>query len=138
LAEIKAMPSSEGLGGFFTSVGVVNGPYEVKGVTLEYLCGLVGGMTPSDLVFVSSADGYSSVFDYDQVGGNLPTYEPQTMREVPHGELRVILIYEQDGQPLSHESGKPLRLAVAGSESLLTEGFHWVKWVNRIEVVSPG
>lgn len=137
LAEIKGLPSYEGRGGFFTSVGVVNGPYEVRGVTLQYLCGLVGGLTSSDLVFVSSRDGYSSVLDYDQVGGDLPTYDPMTMKEVQHGEMKVILIYEQDGMPLSHDYGRPLRLAVAGGESLLTEGFYWVKWVDRIEVVSP-
>jgi DMSO/TMAO reductase YedYZ molybdopterin-dependent catalytic subunit len=137
LAEIRAMPAHEGLGGFFTSVGVVNGPYEVKGVTLQHLCGLVGGLTSSDLVFVSSSDGYSSVLDHDQVEGNLPAYDPENMREVQHEDMEVMLIYEQDGMPLSHDYGKPLRLAVVGTEGLLTEGFYWVKWVDRIEVVAP-
>ena len=138
LDDIKAMKSTTAQGGFFTTTGVINGPYDVKGVSIEDVCDLVGGMGPSDLVFVSAADGYSSVFDYDQVSGNLPTYDPVTLKEMPHEKLGLTLIYEQDGKPLSYDDGKPLRLAVVGSESLLTEGFYWVKWVDRIEVIHQG
>jgi len=138
LDDIKAMKSTTAQGGFFTTTGVINGPYDVKGVSIEDVCDLVGGMGPSDLVFVSAADGYSSVFDYDQVSGNLPTYDPVTLKEMPHEKLGLTLVYEQDGKPLSYDDGKPLRLAVVGSESLLTEGFYWVKWVDRIEVIHQG
>ena len=41
-------------GGFFTTTGVVHGPYEVKGVSIEDLCELVGGLGPSDGVLVSA------------------------------------------------------------------------------------
>lgn len=133
--EIKSMPSIEGRGGFFTTVGVVNGPYEVKGVPIEEICDLVGGLSPSDIVFCTAKDGYSTVFDYEEVGGNVDTFDPATMKLVPHGELKLILAYEQDGKRLSEENGKPLRLAIVGQEDLLTEGHHWVKWINKIEVV---
>jgi len=95
----------------------------------------VGGIGPSDGVLVSATDGYSSVFGHDQLAGDLPTYDPVTMKEVPHEELGLILMYEQDGKPLSYDDGKPLRMAVVGSERLLTEGFYWVRWVDRIEVI---
>jgi DMSO/TMAO reductase YedYZ molybdopterin-dependent catalytic subunit len=132
--EITDMPSREARGGFFTTVGVVNGPYEVRGVLLKDLCGMVGGIGEDDLVAVSAADGYSMVFDYAQLNGDIPTYDPVSLHEIPHESLMVLLIYEQDGGPLSDADGRPLRLAVVGSEELLTEGHNWVKWVNRIEV----
>ncbi|MCX5998639.1 MAG: molybdopterin-dependent oxidoreductase [Chloroflexi bacterium] len=138
LDQIKAMTPYEGQGGFFTTAGVINGPYRVKGVRIQDLCELVGGIGPADTIFVSAADGYSSVFDNDEVGGNLPAYDPATLKEVSHEGLELILIYEQDGKALSHDDGKPVRLAVVGQEGLLTEGFYWVKWVNRIEVMSNG
>jgi DMSO/TMAO reductase YedYZ molybdopterin-dependent catalytic subunit len=134
--EIKELPSREARGGFFTTVGVVNGPYDVKGVLLRDICALVGGLDPDNLVSISAADGYSMVFDADQLAGDIETYDPVTLREVPHEELVVLLVYEQDGRPLSETDGRPLRLAVVGSEALLTEGHNWVKWVNRIEVVN--
>jgi hypothetical protein len=47
----------------------------------------------SDIVIVSANDGYSSAFDYDEAAGNIPTYNPVTMKEVPHKDLRLILMY---------------------------------------------
>jgi DMSO/TMAO reductase YedYZ molybdopterin-dependent catalytic subunit len=137
--DIRSLPSYEGNGGFFTSVGVVYGPYVAKGVTLSELCELVGGVTPSDAVMVSATDGYSSVFDYDQIMGDFITYSAEDLKETPHDELRIILMYQQDGKPLSDEDGKPLRIAIVGTEKgLLVEGSYWVKWVNKIEVLKKG
>jgi DMSO/TMAO reductase YedYZ molybdopterin-dependent catalytic subunit len=133
--EIRALPAQEAQGGFFTTVGVVNGPYEVKGVLLQDLCALVGGVTANDAVEISAKDGYSMIFDYKQLTGDIPTYDPVTIHELPHERQVVLLIYEQDGKPLSDSDGKPLRLAAVGSERLLTEGHNWVKWVNKIEVL---
>jgi DMSO/TMAO reductase YedYZ molybdopterin-dependent catalytic subunit len=133
--DVTAMPIHEGWGGFFTTVGVVSGPYEVKGVLLEDLCELVGGINSSDVVRVSAPDGYSMVLSYEQVHGDFVTYNPQTMREVPHGDLEVLVMYEQDGKPLSEEYGRAFRIAIVGPEELLTEGLYWVKWVNKIEIL---
>lgn len=132
--EIRAMPSYGGYGGFFTTVGVVNGPFKGKGVPIEELCFLVGGINTSNTVWVSAPDGYLMVLTYDQVKGNFVTYDPTTLKEVPHGDLKMILMYEQDGASLSEDDGKPLRLAIVGSDKLLTEGHYWVKWVDKIEV----
>ena len=142
LKDIKAMESTTSQGGFFTTTGVVHGPYDVKGVRIEELCDLVGGLGPSDGVLVSAVDGYSAFFEHDEVGGNISTYEysaaTSDLKEVPHENLWLTLMYEQDGKPLSDDDGKPLRLAVAGDDRLLTEGFRWVRWVDRIEVIHNG
>jgi len=142
LKDIKALEPKTGQGGFFTTTGVIHGPYNVKGVSIADLCELVGGMGPSDGVMVSARDGYSAFFEHDEVEGNIPTseYDPATgnLKEVPHENLGLIVMYEQDGRPLSDDDGKPLRLAVAGDERLLTEGFRWVRWVDRIEVIHNG
>jgi len=135
-AEIKAMPSYEGWGGFFTTAGVVSGPFKVKGVPLESLCDQVGGVTPSQAVVVYAVDGYSMVFDYDQISGKFDTYDPQTMKPILQSELKLILMYRENGKPLSHDDGKPLRIATAGPDKLLVEGHFWVKWVNKIEVIN--
>jgi DMSO/TMAO reductase YedYZ molybdopterin-dependent catalytic subunit len=135
--EIKSLDSYTGKGGFFTTTGIVNGPYQCKGVTLERLCSEVGGLQSSNLVKVSAADGYSSMLDYDQVKGQFITYDPATLKEKAHQDLKPILMYEQDGQPLTEEYGKPLRLAIAGQDGLLTEGLYWIKWINKIEIIQP-
>ena len=142
LKDIKTMESTTSQGGFFTTTGLVHGPYDVKGVRIEELCDLVGGLGPSDGVLVSAVDGYSAFFEHDEIGGNISTYEysatTSDLKEVPHENLWLTLMYEQDGKPLSDDDGKPLRLAVAGDDRLLTEGFRWVRWVDRIEVIHNG
>ncbi|MEQ8200947.1 MAG: molybdopterin-dependent oxidoreductase [Syntrophomonadaceae bacterium] len=133
--DLTALPTYKGEGGFFSTVGIVYGPYSAQGVTLEELCRQVGGITPGDAVMISARDGYSTVLDYEQVMGGFITYDTN-LKEVPHDELKTVLIYRQDGQPLPDEDGKPLRLAIIGTrKGLLTEGNYWVKWVNKIEVL---
>ena len=132
--ELKVMPSYEGYGGFYTTVGMKHGPFECKGVFIEELCDLVGGIDASNTLWVSAPDGYLMVFTYDQVKGDFVTYDPETLKEMPHRELKLILMYKQDGAALSDDDGKPLRLAVVSEDKLLTEGHYWVKWVDKIEI----
>ncbi|MFO7772355.1 MAG: molybdopterin-dependent oxidoreductase [Dehalococcoidia bacterium] len=135
--DVLSLPSIQTSGGFFTSVGVIHGPYQVKGISIETLCNVVGGVTASDILFVAAEDGYSAVYDYDQLNGRVDTFEPDTVRYIPGGDAVFLLIYEQEGKPLTHDSGGPLRLAVASPDGLPTEGHWWVKWVNRIEIREP-
>ncbi|MGI9952716.1 molybdopterin-dependent oxidoreductase [Moorellaceae bacterium AZ2] len=132
--ELTKMPACEGQGGFFTTVGMVNGPFSCKGVLVENLCSLVGGITPEDCLWVWAPDGYSMVFSYEQVKGDFVAYDPQTMKEVPAQDLKMILMYEQDGVFLTEDEGRPLRVAIVSPSYFLTEGHYWVKWVNKIEV----
>jgi DMSO/TMAO reductase YedYZ molybdopterin-dependent catalytic subunit len=78
------------------------------------------------------------VYDYDQIKGKFDTYNRETMKLTPHGELKLILMFEQNGKPLSQEEGKPLRIATAGTDKLIIEGHYWVKWVNEIEIINIG
>ena len=132
--ELRAMPSYEAYGGFFSTVGIVSGPFKCKGVPVEDLCALVGGINDSNTLWVSASDGYMMVFTYDQVKGDFITYEPATLKEMSHSPLKMILMYEQDGAPLSEDDGRPLRIAIVSEDKLLTEGHYWIKWVDKIAV----
>ncbi|MGC9444747.1 MAG: molybdopterin-dependent oxidoreductase [Candidatus Methanospirareceae archaeon] len=136
--EIIAMESHESFGGFFTTVGTIQGPFELKGVPLADICELVGGIDTTNTVWVSAPDGYLMVFTYDQViNGEFRTFDPATFKEVPHEELTIILAFQQDGAPLPDNYGKPLRIAIVSSrDDYITEGHYWVMWVDRIEVRS--
>jgi hypothetical protein len=134
LDELRSLPSVETRGGFFSTVGVVYGPYTVKGIPVETLCDLVGGIGENDLLDVAAQDGYSSVYDYRQLKGDVDTFDPATLRLVPQGGVRFLLIFEQQGKPLADGDGRPLRLALTNPDGLITEGHWWVRWVNRIEI----
>ena len=133
--EILSLPRQEARGGYLTTAGIVYGPYEVKGLLLQDLCDLVGGIPADGFVSVNAPDGYSMALDHDQIyNGGFLTWDPETMHEVTAVNQRVLLTYEWDGGPISHNDGAPLRLAVVSDEALLTEGHNWVKWVDEIEV----
>ena len=134
MSDILAMPSYSGTSGFFTSVGIVNGPFEIKGVSLLDLCDLVGGVNQSEYVRISAVDNYSMVFSYDQMHGDFITYNT-SLHEVENGGLVPVLMYELDGKQLTADMGSPLRIALIG-DNVLTEGHNWVKWINKIEVLN--
>jgi DMSO/TMAO reductase YedYZ molybdopterin-dependent catalytic subunit len=135
--EIRNLPSHEARGGYLTTAGIVYGPYEVKGVLLQDLCDLVGGIPADGFVSVNAPDGYSMAIDYDQIyNGGFLMWEPEALHDVTSDHQIVLLTYEWDGGPISHNDGAPLRLAVVSDEAFLTEGHNWVKWVDEIEVNS--
>jgi DMSO/TMAO reductase YedYZ molybdopterin-dependent catalytic subunit len=133
MSDIAAMPSYSGRSGFFTSVGIVNGPFDIKGVSLLDLCDLVGGVNQSEYVRISAVDNYSMVFSYDQMHGDFITYNT-SLHEVNNSGIVLVLMYELDGKPLTQDLGSPLRIALVG-DNVLTEGHNWVKWINKIEVL---
>ena len=135
LEEIRAMPAVT-LNGFAVStVGIKYGPYICRGVPLRYLAGLAGTLNPQDQVWVSAPDGYLWVFDRDQIDGKGFVTFNESLQEIPSPPLTILLMYEQDGHPLSNEEGGPARIAICSAEKgVVTEGSAWVKWVHRIEL----
>jgi DMSO/TMAO reductase YedYZ molybdopterin-dependent catalytic subunit len=134
--DIQALPAYEGVGGRISSVGHVTPPVEFKGITLEDLCGLVGGITEENSVTVTAKDGYAMTFSYEDIAtGDFPTYDPSTGDESPFdGKLWVVVAYEEEGALVPADDDGPLRLAILGSQKLVTDGHWWIKWVEKIEV----
>jgi DMSO/TMAO reductase YedYZ molybdopterin-dependent catalytic subunit len=135
LDQIRNLPPTTGNGFAVSTVGIKYGPYVCKGVLLADLLRSAGGIVPGDQVWISAPDGYLWVFDYDQVQGNGFITFNESLKEIPSPPLRLLLMYEQDGKPLSYNDGGPLRVAIISDEKgVVTEGSAWVKWVNKIEI----
>jgi DMSO/TMAO reductase YedYZ molybdopterin-dependent catalytic subunit len=133
--DIVAMPSWEGVGYAVSTVGIKYGPYQAMGVPLIDLITLSGPFGEEDQAWISADDGYMWVFDYDQVMGEGFITFDEDLHEIESPPLTVILMYEQDGMPLTYNDGGPFRVVVATDEGgVITEGSSWVKWVSEIEV----
>ncbi|PKL61563.1 MAG: molybdopterin-binding oxidoreductase [Methanomicrobiales archaeon HGW-Methanomicrobiales-2] len=133
--EIRALPAVEGYGYSVSTVGIKYGPNRYRGALLADLVEMAGGAGADDLIYVSAEDGYLWVFDAAQLRGEEFFTFDENLHEIPAPTLRVILAYEQDGEPLAYEDGGPLRLVViTENPDVITEGSPWVKWVDRLEV----
>lgn len=133
--DVLAMEAYTRHGYAVSTVGIKFGPYLCTGVDLPDLLEEVGGVGTDDQVYVSAPDGYLWVFDYDQVIGENFIALDENLHEIPSPPLTVMLMYEQDGAPLSYNDGAPFRIAITSEEKgVITEGSSWVKWVDRIEV----
>jgi hypothetical protein len=122
-------------GGFKTSVGYLRGIGNYTGVSVVYLCDLVGGINSTCSLQVTANDGYSMVYTYNQVQGeNFTCYSPATGDEVqPNQPLTMMLAYYLNNANLTSDEG-PLRLAIVGSQGLLTDGHFWVKGVMKLKI----
>lgn len=137
--DLKKLPSIEGWGGFKSSTGKITIPEKYRGVALEGLCKLVGGLDAKTGISVVAKDGYAMTISYDQIAqGDFITYDPSTGDEIKIDEpLQVIIAYERDGKPLPEDSDGTLRLMVVTSKNNQVVDGHWtVKWVNKIELKS--
>jgi len=134
--DIQELPAYQGPGGRISSVGNVTPPHTFKGVTVEDLCALVGGFTEENSVEITAKDGYGMTFSYDQiVTGDYDTYDPSTGENKPFdGKLWTVIAYQEDGEPIPTDQDGPLRLAILGTDKVVTDGHWWIKWVETIEV----
>jgi len=135
MEDIRALPSVTGHGYAVSTTGARFGPYICRGVDLRDIVALAGGIRPGQQIWVSAPDGYLWVFDNDQLEGRGFVTFNVNLTEIPSPPLRIILMYEQNGTPLSYDNGGPARIAIISEESgVVTEGSAWVKWVDRIEI----
>jgi DMSO/TMAO reductase YedYZ molybdopterin-dependent catalytic subunit len=136
LADLQAMPATEGYGGIKSSTGKITPPIKFKGVALKDLAKLAGMDETSGLNVVAE-DGYSITFSYDQItNGTFIAYDPAMGDELKNPvELTAMVAYEMDGKPLDPKQDGLLRLIVVSDKlNQVTDG-HWaVKWVNKLEI----
>jgi DMSO/TMAO reductase YedYZ molybdopterin-dependent catalytic subunit len=137
--DLKALPVTEGYAGIKNSVGRVFPPLPCKGVALEELCDLVGGLGPDHALNIVAKDGYAMTMSYDQaIKGDLVLYDPGTGDETTIEEpVTVIVAYEQDGKPIPEDQEGPLRvMGVSPKNNQVIDG-HWsVKWLRQVVVKS--
>jgi len=142
MAQLKALPVTEGQGGIKSSTGQITIPSLFRGVALKDLVTYLNvSFNASMGVTVSAEDGYSMTFSYDQVmNGAFIAYDPATGNELTsHDPLTAIIAYAHEGQALNDTEEGILRLVVVGPKNNQVVDGHWsVKWVNQVEVKAVG
>ncbi|MGV8111039.1 molybdopterin-dependent oxidoreductase [Methanospirillum sp.] len=135
LSDLKNMYSYTGYGYLVSTTGIKYGPFVGKGVPLYELNHMIGVTDEFSSLYLYGSDEYLWVLDHDQIfGENFITFN-ENLSEIKDQNITPVLMYEQDGKPLSYEDGGPVRLALlTDREGVITEGSGWVKWISRIEL----
>jgi len=133
MAELRALPATEGYGGWKNVLGNITGPMVWKGVAIHTLMDLVGG---GSALTVIASDGYEAGFDSATVNGVLTVYDPSTGAEIPaySGTITMILAYAVNDEDLPSDFGA-LRIAfVSSTPDQVTYSANWARQVSEIEV----
>jgi hypothetical protein len=133
MADLKAMPSVEGWGGWKNQLGNITAPTLWRGVSVRALMDLVGG---GGSIVVVASDGYEQAFSSGEVDGAIAMYDPATGDTITSisGGLSTIVAYSEGGKAIGSSQG-PIRIAfVSPEKDQVTDGTNWVKWVVKINV----
>jgi DMSO/TMAO reductase YedYZ molybdopterin-dependent catalytic subunit len=138
VTDLQALPAYQGWYGIINSSDNITAPQPVKGVALATLLDDVGGMTAEQSCDTTAIDGYGMTFMYGEVNGNVPVYKDVTPRtqEDPKAAVSCVVVYEQNGVPLTLETGGPLRLAFCQPTDVdqVVDGHLTVKWLDEIKL----
>ena len=133
MAQLQALPSTTGWGSTF-SVGTTTPSVQYVGVTLSSLIQAVGGMTPTQSVKFTCANGNVVTYTYAQVyqgafnvwtGGNPDKSINQPL---------PIVVYSVSGSILDGVNG-PLEIGIMTAQIQASDPAVWVKTVNKIEII---
>ncbi len=139
LDDLKALPVTEGWAGIKSSTGKITLPAKFKGVAVDELFKLVGGLQADTGVNLAAKDGYAMTSSYDQISkGDFITYDPSTGDEIKLGDpLKTIIAYEEEGKPLPEDTEGPLRLVVVSAKNNQVVDGHWsVRWITQASLKS--
>jgi hypothetical protein len=140
--QLATYTQTSGLGGKFKSqTGTFDyGTY--AGVSMTTLLDTVGGMSSSQVLCVTGADGYAKNYTYAQVtGSTLTMYDPVSNATVtPTNPVTMILAYYLNSTATNlpaYTDGSYLITAFVGSDGLSTTANMFSKYVVSLQVYNP-
>ena len=136
MSQLKALTTATGNGGILNSAGSITTPEQFKGVAFTTLLDAVGGITQDEAVRISAKDGYTMTVSYNQImNGEFTTFDSALGKEAAATKKTLIVAYEEKNAAISDDNG-PLRTVILSDNGTVTEGHWWVKWTNKLEVIS--
>jgi len=138
MADLQALPSVSGNGGYMGQGGAISGPFAYQGVALTTLLNAVGGISEGDTVNFMSSDNYTQSLTYDQITNGTLNYYDTTGNPInPSLKPTLTVIYSENGAALDSTHGPTELGALAlSSPNVLTDGSLWAKMVVSITVTS--
>jgi hypothetical protein len=139
---LASYTQTSGLGGKFKSVSGTFDYGTYAGVSMTTLLDLVGGMSSSQVLCVTGADGYAKNYTFSQVTGTgLTMYDPATNNTVtPTHSVTMIVAYYYNGTTTNlpaYTDGSYLVTAFVGQDGYSTIANLYCKFVTKLQVYNP-
>ncbi|MCW3999694.1 MAG: hypothetical protein NWE93_05605 [Candidatus Bathyarchaeota archaeon] len=138
-ASLVTYAQTSGLGGKFKSQTGTTDYGTYTGISITTLLNLVGGLSSTQVLCVTAADGYAKNYTYTQVTGpGLTMYDPVTNATVtPTYPVTMIVAYYYNGTAANlpvHTSGAYLETAFVGQDGLSTTANLFSKYTVTLRV----
>ena len=113
---------------------VINGPWNFTGVKITTILDEFSNLPENYNITVTSSDGWTSTYTYNQTQGNVNFYETDG-NLTEDASATMILAYKEEGEYLTvgDDEPGPLRIAFIGSKPI-TESNLWSNKVVSIEI----
>lgn len=130
--DLTTLESVTGEASFKKSTGAIVGPASLTGPKLVDVLDLIGGIKEGEAIAIVANDGYEMTLTYDQVMGNVMTYDKEgTALKV--GGLEAIVAIECDDEGVLES---PPRICFIGEGNPISDGHFWVKDIAEIKIAS--
>lgn len=133
--DLAALASYTANGGTRSSGGTLANYGSYTGVPIMTLLNLVGGISSSNTVKVTSSDGFTTTYTYANVNGQgIATYNSAGDATTPTQSMTMIVAYYYNGANLASGVG-PLRTITVGPEGFYTTGSTSARLAVKIEIL---
>jgi len=138
MTQLQALQSTAGSGATLNKAGTISPTAQCVGVALTTLIKEAGGMTSTQTVKVTAADGFTKTLTYAQIYQGLfnvfdianGSSDTPAMQPIP------MIIYSINGNILDGTTG-PLEMGIMTATFQASESSMWVKMVVKIEIINP-
>lgn len=130
--DLTTLESITGEASFKKSTGAIVGPASLTGPKLVDVLDLIGGIKEGEAIAIIANDGYEMTLTYEQVMGEVMTYDEEGQALQVGGLDAIVAIESSDEGVLE----SPPRICYIGEGNPISDGHFWVKDIAEIRVAS--
>ncbi|MDR9756246.1 MAG: hypothetical protein RJR35_05805 [Thermoanaerobacterales bacterium] len=128
--DLTKFESVTGEASFKKSTGAIVGPATLTGPKLVDVLDEIGGIKEGEAIAIVANDGYEMTLTYDQVMGQIMTYDEEGLALQVGGVEAIVAIESSDEGVLE----SPPRICFIGEGKPITDGHFWVKDIATIKI----
>lgn len=129
IVDLKEMAYVTGNGGLKKSTGTIVGPGKISGPKLLDILAIVGGIEEGQSVELIANDGYKMTLTYEQINGDVPSYDENGEAVTTDGLEAIIALEFSDNFNLPSEP------TIAFIGETLTDGQLWLRGIKEIKII---